>query len=476
MSSMDRFVRWLTGEEGSENSSPDENPSLGENPFLGERNLSRNMDSAGLPALETNAEPYGVTVETATVAPGTAYWRLTRVHHLSSEENKGRHHIYIDAIKADGSRAFNTQAHITWEGGEHTTTLDKPLNEPAANFPMFKWQKCTVAMVGMPSDKAHGISSSHPDEPNPDNSPSGNTLFHHSFLVIFQEVVAPQAVATGEIRGRLENSRDGLTVELRQAGAVKATASVAGDGTFAFEKVAPGDYILGLEDQSIPVQVKAGKTAEPMLVLAVSESIIEGTVHGGGGLILRLVSEDGVMAEGPLGQSGAFRLRNLGAGLYRVQVLRPGESEAAVESGALAMDGSNKRTVELTVPEPESEPEPIPVPPTPEPPVPVPPTADPVPVDPSATPVSSGSPLDHYVLFPNADSPENRAQLAALLPQLAQKNLAFGFDYREAARSNRVTVVGGEEAIPASQLDFLLSKGVGLKQLTGTPEENAAQV
>ena len=459
MSSMDRFVRWLTGEEGNENSSPDENPSLGDNPFLDERNLSRKVDSAGMPALETNAEPYGVTVETATVAPGTAYWRLIRVHHLSADENKGRHHIYIDARKADGSRAFNTQAHITWEGGEHTTTLDKPLNEPAANFPMFKWQKCTVEMVGMPSDKAHGISSSHPDEPNPDNTQSGNTLFHHSFLVIFQEVVAPQSVATGEIRGRVEHSRDGLTVELRQAEAVKATASVAGDGTFAFEKVAPGDYILGLEDQSIPVQVKAGKTVEPVLALAVSESIIEGTVHGGGGLILRLVSGDEVMAEGPLGQSGAFRLRNLGAGLYHVQVLRPDESEPAVESGALAMDGSNKRTVELTVPEPESEPEPVPVPPTPDP-----------------VPVSSGSPLEHYVLFPDDDTPENRAQLDALLPQLAEKNLAFGFDYQEAARSNAVTVVGGEDAIPASQLNFLLSKGVALKQLTGTPEENAAQV
>lgn len=467
MSSMDRFVRWLTGEEGNENSSPDENPSLGENPFLGERNLSRNVDSTGLLALESNAEPYGVTVETATVTPGTAYWRLTRVHHLSADENRGRHHIYIDARKADGSRAFNTQAHITWEGGEHTTTLDKPLNEPAANFPMFKWQKCTVEMRGMPSDKAHGISSSHPDEPNPDNSPSGNTLFHHSFLVIFQEVIAPQTVTTGEIRGRVEHSRDGLTVELRQAGAVKATAPVAGDGTFAFEKVAPGDYILALEDQSIPVQVQPGKTAEPVLVLAVSESIIEGTVHGGGGLTLRLLLGSEVMAEGPLGQSGAFRLRNLGAGLYHLQVLRPGESEALVKSGALAMDGRNKRTVELTVPAPE--PEPIPPPPAPEPPAPVPPTPDPI-------PASSGSPLDHYVLFPETDSPENRAQLTALLPQLAQKNLAFGFDYKEAAQAKAVTVVDDSGSIPASQLDFLAPKGVQVKRLVGTPEENAGRL
>ena len=451
MSSMDRFVHWLTGEDGSEN------PSLGENPSMEARSVGREVDNTGLPALESNAEPYGVTVEPATVAPGTTYWRLTRVHHLSPDENRGRHHIYLDAIKADGSRAFNTQAHIAWEGGEHTTTLDKPLNEPAADFPMFKWQKCTAQMQGMPGDKAHGISSSHPDEPNPDNSQSGNTLFHHSFLVIFQEVIAPQTVTTGTIQGRLENSQEGLTAELVRAGKVVSIAPIAGDGTFAFQAVAAGDYILGVEDQSIPVQVQVGKTVEALLVLAVSESVVEGTVHSGGGLLLRLVSGGEVMAEGPLGQSGSFRLRNLGVGLYYLQVLRIGETEPVVKSGALAMDGTNRRTVELTVPAPA-------------------PTPAPVPVVPPAVPSSSGSPLDHYVLFPDTDSPENRAQLTALLPRLAQKNLGFGFDFQEAAQAKQVTVVGDGGSIPEVQLIFLSTQGVQVKRLTGTPEENVAQV
>ncbi len=65
----------------------------------------------------------------------------------------------------------------------------------------------------MPSDKVRGISSGHPDEPYPDGTQSGNTLFHHSFLVIFQEVTAPQAVTTGTIQGRVENSHEGLRVD-----------------------------------------------------------------------------------------------------------------------------------------------------------------------------------------------------------------------------------------------------------------------
>lgn len=134
----------------------------------------------------------------------------------------------------------------------------------------------------MASDKVHGLSSSHPDEPNPDGTQSGNTLFHHSFLVIFQETTAPEPVTTGTIQGRIENSRDGLAVELKQAGNSIAFAAVTADDTFVFHAVAAGDYTLHLAEQSIPVQVQA-ETAEVVLVLAGTESVIEGTVHGGGG-------------------------------------------------------------------------------------------------------------------------------------------------------------------------------------------------
>ncbi|MBX3050001.1 MAG: carboxypeptidase regulatory-like domain-containing protein [Caldilineaceae bacterium] len=448
MSSMDRFVRWLTGEEG------------GENPSMGDRSPIRNADGSGLLALETNAEPYGVTVETAEVMPGSRYWRATRVHHLSPQENNGRHHIYIDAVKADGTRAFNTQAHITWEGGEHTATLDKPLNEPAANFPMFKWQKCTVEMQGMPSDKVHGISSSHPDEPNPDGTQSGNTLFHHSFLVIFHEVTAPQPVTTGTIEGRVENSHEGLTVELVQAGAVTASAPVAGDGTFVFPAVEPGDYSVRLGEQSVPVQVQTNGVAQVTLTLAASGSVLEGTVPDGGGLILRLVKDGEILAEGPLGQSGAFRLRNLTAGSYHVQVLRPGQTEPLVISPTLEMDGKNRRTVDLRIPAPAAEK----------------PNEVSAPEEAAAAPASSGSPLAHYVLFSAQDTPAVRQQMAALLPHLAEKGLGFGFDYQEAANAEQVTVIGDGNVIPEFQLIYLSTQGVKVRRLTGTPEEIAAQV
>ena len=449
MTSMDRFVRWLTGEEGEEQADGETAP----------RAISRELDPSGLPRLENNAAAYNVSVEPVKVEPGTRYWRVTRVHHLSPGENNGRHHIYIDARKADGNRAFNSQAYITWEGGEHTATLDKPLNEPAANFPMFKWQVCTAEMRGMPSDRVVGLSSSHPDEPNPDGSASGNTLFHHSFLVIFQEVTAPQSVAPGAIQGREENSREGLTVTLAQGETVIATAPVAGGGVFTFSGVKPGMYSLRLESQSIPVQVQAGKTVEAVLSLAASDSIIEGTVHGGGGLNLRLVQVGEVKAEGALGQSGAFRLRNLAAGVYHLQVLRPGFNEPVVMSSALAMDGRNKRTVELRVPGTAT-----------------PATPTPPPATTPATPAGNGSPLDRYVLFGAPDAAETQAQLAAALPRLAEKGLGFGFNYLEAAQAKEVIVIGGASSIPQFQMVYLGSHGVKISQLTGTPAGIAAQL
>lgn len=449
MSSMDRFVRWLSGEEGGE-------------PSDSARAASRALDASGLPALSSNAEAYGVTVDQIAPSPGTRYWRLTEVHHLSPEENNGRHHIYINAQTIQGERAFNSQARVTWEGGEQIVTLDKPINEPATNFPLFKWQVCSVEMLGMPSDKAHGISSSHPDEPGQDGSIGGNTLFHHSFRLEFQEVIVPQAVTTGSIQGRVENSRDGLRVALVQGDSEVASAAVAGDGTFTFADVKAGGYTVRLEEQQIPVQMVAGETAQVVLTLAATESVIEGQVHGGSGLRLRLVEAGEVVAEGALTQSGVFRLRNLGAGIYHLQVLRPGETEPLVKSGALAMDGRNTRTVELRLAETAPEPTPDP---TPDP--------TPAPVAPSS---GSGSPLEHYVLLPSTDTPQNRALVAAILPRLAEKKLAFGFNYQEAARSKEVTVIGDGRTIPEFQMIYLFGQGVKARRLVGTPEEIAGQL
>lgn len=132
-----------------------------------------------------NAGAYGVRVVPADVPEGATYWRTMRVHHLTPDENQGRHHIFLDALDEAGSRSFGAQARVTWPGGEQTITVDKPLGEPGTNFPMWKWQICAAEMLGLPSDRVENLHTGHPDEP----PGLGNTLFHHSFEVVYQRAV-----------------------------------------------------------------------------------------------------------------------------------------------------------------------------------------------------------------------------------------------------------------------------------------------
>lgn len=133
-----------------------------------------------------DAGAYGVLVVPVDVAEGTTYWRAIRVHHLTRDENHGNHHIYLDALDEAGSRSFGAQARVTWPGGEQTLTVEKPLGEPGTNFPMWKWQICAVEMLGLPSDRVENLHTGHPDEP----PGLGNTLFHHSFEVVYQRAVS----------------------------------------------------------------------------------------------------------------------------------------------------------------------------------------------------------------------------------------------------------------------------------------------
>jgi hypothetical protein len=131
-----------------------------------------------------DAEAYGVKIVPCQVPPGTAYWRVIRVHHLTPAENAGKHHLFLDALDAQGNRLFGTRLLVRWEGGSREIVIDKPLPEPGANEPLWKWQVVSVEALGMPSDRVENIHTGHPDEA------PGNTLFHHSFAVTFQQAVA----------------------------------------------------------------------------------------------------------------------------------------------------------------------------------------------------------------------------------------------------------------------------------------------
>ena len=123
-----------------------------------------------------DASKYGLAIEEASVQPGEKYWKIIGVHHLTPEENRSNHHVYIEGLDESGKRVQSAWAGWTWEGrgsGEiaNPVILDKPANEAGTNIAINKNQKIAVWMNGRnrdggdKSDKLVGISTIHPDEP-----------------------------------------------------------------------------------------------------------------------------------------------------------------------------------------------------------------------------------------------------------------------------------------------------------------------
>jgi hypothetical protein len=126
------------------------------------------------------------------VAEGTThYWRVIGVHHLTGAENMGNHHVYCDVLDEEGRR-INSARLVLHQANTAPVfaVVDKPANEAGTNFPLWKADKATVAVAwpddgSLPSEQVLGLSTGHPDEE------MGNTLFHHSFYVVFQRTEIP---------------------------------------------------------------------------------------------------------------------------------------------------------------------------------------------------------------------------------------------------------------------------------------------
>lgn len=190
-----------------------------------------------------DAAAYGVTVIPAEVVPGQVYWKIVTVHHLTPEQNRGNHHIFVDVLDEDDKRIYGAQVKMTWQTGSAINTIDKPGNEPGTNFPMWKNQVCDIEIAsGLPSDRAIGIHTSHPDEG------FGNTCFHHSFFIEFKKAVYDGAIKpeNGAIEGRVKGGA-GMTLALLQGDEVLRRTTVGPDEFYRFEKLAAGIYSLQVE-------------------------------------------------------------------------------------------------------------------------------------------------------------------------------------------------------------------------------------
>ena len=135
------------------------------------------------------ATTYGVKIARSGLANT---WRCIGVYHLAPNENRGRHHVFVECLDEGGRRLRSPILHWRWadNGPLQSVRFDKPANEPAADIPI-DYQATVRCWIGdsLPSDVVTGLHARHMDEGN------GNTLGHHSYYVVFQRamvgVIAP---------------------------------------------------------------------------------------------------------------------------------------------------------------------------------------------------------------------------------------------------------------------------------------------
>jgi hypothetical protein len=390
-----------------------------------------------------DALSYGVSVVAARPAPGAWYWQAVRVHHLSPEENHGNHHLFVDlndpSAKAPdgdplGRRIDGARARVTWEGGEQVIVVDKPAGEPGTNLPMWKWQVCAVEALGaanqeLPSDRVVGLHTAHPDEGE------GNTLFHHSFLVSFIKVRAPEnELFDSVISGTIRNAEGRTAVLLEGTGKV-ATVPLDATGMFRFADLGPGEYTIAVEGtpfRSEPVRMDGRNRVQLDLNLVVADSIIGGAVRNGNGRTVVLMLSGKRLTQETLGAKEAYRFAGLKAGSYQVMI--PGTRTA---SAAIAVDGRSSARADLVAP-------------------------------------TAGRVLEHYVLFGPADEPSTQANLLLAQDFLLTFEPAFGFNPAEAARAGMVTIVGDDGAVAPQIEADLGADGTPVQRIAGTVEAVAA--
>lgn len=172
-----------------------------------------------LPANE--AERYGVRVEMSAMAN---CWRCIGVRHLTGDENRSRHHVFVECLDEAGQRLRGPVLRWKWadDGPVRNVRFDKPADEPAADIPIdyHATVRCWIA-DDLPSDVVTGLHARHADEDGSAGSPTGNTLGHHSYYVVFQRrmgaviVPPPPPVLTFEERlASLEAWRKEITGSL----------------------------------------------------------------------------------------------------------------------------------------------------------------------------------------------------------------------------------------------------------------------
>ncbi len=126
---------------------------------------------------------FGAGIERANVPAGTMYWKLVEARHADPNvEFGGNQHVYIEALDEVGNKLRHVQAKVQQGAETHQVSLDKNLNEPGTNWPLWKGNRVHVSMDA-PSD---GVGPLHTGS----GAYKGGDWHHHTWYLVFQRTIA----------------------------------------------------------------------------------------------------------------------------------------------------------------------------------------------------------------------------------------------------------------------------------------------
>jgi hypothetical protein len=155
--------------------------------------------------------------------------------------------------------------------------------------------------------------------------------------------------------------------------------------------------------------------------------------------MLLLIKEGNIITRVPLSPSGEFRFENLGAGLYTLMVF-----ETNVRQDNIALDGSNSREVNLTIP------------------------------DASTTPETAEKVINHYLLFGPPETRGRQTNLLLAVDYILHFSATVGFNVAEAKQARHVTIIG--EGISQADQQVLRDAGSEVEVISGDSYQIEAEL
>ncbi len=356
------------------------------------------------------ASHYGVAIDSMLPQGAGRYWKVRQVRHLAPEENQGRHHIFVQAHFHPDTTSDEVLFLVEWEDGSQEYKLRRSRRESIGHVAMFTWQVCNVQMLGAPSEVVSGLTANHPDELLEDGTRSGNTLFHHSFQVEFEEVI--EETEESIIHGLVSNGV-GLTLRLLADNEILGEGTIPRSGSYRFKSIPAGDCVLQVIDPD------SGD-------LVVESQVIE--LDGSNQVELDLDVPEAPAAGEPAPAAPATD---------------PPESPAPPLDNSLqpTQVPSAEPLTPAVPPAPVAASSPSELPPVPA----TPPVQPAVPLQ--AAGVLSVKTMEHYILFGPREHFATKVYLPLLVSELTAIGATFGFSADEAAHARRVTILASPDVV-----------------------------